>query len=116
MAARFQLTLFFRELTWLPQLPSLYLLGTAKADSTVHSRIRCSGNLFTEPFPSNGRLFLLIKKLLPRNERHFYLFLVRCLDTNIVSEPFATNGCFSDPTVLALNKYATILTILNLTV
>jgi hypothetical protein len=32
----------------------------------------------------------------------------RCLETNVVSEPFASNGCFSGSTVLALNKYATI--------
>jgi hypothetical protein len=32
----------------------------------------------------------------------------RCLETKVVSEPFASNGCFSGSTVLALNKYATI--------
>jgi hypothetical protein len=34
-----------------------------------HSQIHCSGNVFTEPFPSSGRLFLLIKNLLPSNRR-----------------------------------------------
>jgi hypothetical protein len=29
--------------------------------NTVKSRIHCCGNVFTEPFPSSGRLFLLIK-------------------------------------------------------
>jgi hypothetical protein len=35
--------------------------------------------------------------------------LSRCLETNVVSEPFASNGCFSGSTVLVLRKYATIL-------
>jgi hypothetical protein len=30
-----------------------------------------------------------------------------CLETNVISEPFASNGCFSDSTVFALSKYAT---------
>jgi hypothetical protein len=33
----------------------------------------------------------------------------RCLETHVVSEPSPSNGCFSDSTVLALSKYATIL-------
>jgi hypothetical protein len=33
----------------------------------------------------------------------------RCLETNVVSEPFASNRCFSGSTVLALSKYGTIL-------
>jgi hypothetical protein len=36
------------------------------------------------------------------------LFRGRCLETNVVSEPFASNSCFSGPTVLALTKYVTI--------
>jgi hypothetical protein len=32
----------------------------------------------------------------------------RCLETNVVSEPFASNGCFSGSTVLAFSQYATI--------
>jgi hypothetical protein len=31
-----------------------------------------------------------------------------CLERNVVSEPFISNGCFSLSTVLALNRYATI--------
>jgi hypothetical protein len=31
-------------------------------------RIRCRGNVFTEPFPSSGCLFLLIKTRLPSNQ------------------------------------------------
>jgi hypothetical protein len=30
----------------------------------------------------------------------------RCLETNVVSEPFASNDYLSGSTVLALNKYA----------
>jgi hypothetical protein len=67
-------------------------------------RIHCRKNVFTEPFPSSGRLFLLIKNLLPRNGRRSVLFRGRCLEANVVSEPFARNGCFSGYTVLALNK------------
>jgi hypothetical protein len=36
------------------------------------------------------------------------LFRGRCLETNIVSESFARNGCFSGSIVLALNKYSII--------
>jgi hypothetical protein len=32
----------------------------------------------------------------------------RCPETNVVSEPFASNGCFSGSAVLALSEYATI--------
>jgi hypothetical protein len=32
----------------------------------------------------------------------------RCLETNVVSEPFASNVYFSGSTVFALRKYATI--------
>jgi hypothetical protein len=51
-------------------LSSLYLLGTSRAD-TVHSRMRtrCRGKVFTEQFPSSGRLFLFIKNLLLSNGR-----------------------------------------------
>jgi hypothetical protein len=35
------------------------------------------------------------------------LFRGRCLETNVVSEPFAGNGCSCGTTVLALSKYAT---------
>jgi hypothetical protein len=31
-----------------------------------------------------------------------------CLETNVVSEPFTSNGCFSGSTVLVLCKYATV--------
>jgi hypothetical protein len=31
-----------------------------------------------------------------------------CLQTNVVSEAFANNSCFSGSTVLALSKYATV--------
>jgi hypothetical protein len=61
------------------------------------------GNLLNEPFPSSGHLFLLIKNLLPNN-RHRYVVFYRCLETNVVLEPFAGNGCFSGSTVLALEK------------
>jgi hypothetical protein len=33
----------------------------------------------------------------------------RCLEMNVVAEPFASKGCFSGSTVLALSKYDTIL-------
>jgi hypothetical protein len=36
------------------------------------------------------------------------LFRGSCLETNVVSEPFAGNGCFSGLAVLAFRKYATI--------
>jgi hypothetical protein len=71
-------------------------------------RIRCRGNVFTEPFPSSGRLFLFIKNLLPSNGCRSVVFRGRCLERNVVSEPFASNGCFSDSTVLAWSKYATV--------
>jgi hypothetical protein len=72
-----------------------------RIDNTVHSRMRihCCRNLFTEPFPSSGRLFLLricylatdfislsVLRLLPRNKicfravRSQRLFL--CLHTS----------------------------------
>jgi hypothetical protein len=35
---------------------------------------RCRGNVFNEPFPSSGRLFLLIEKLLPGNSRSVVCF------------------------------------------
>jgi hypothetical protein len=34
---------------------------------------RFRGNMFTEPFLSTGRLFLLIKNLLPNNERRSFV-------------------------------------------
>jgi hypothetical protein len=79
--------------------PAVFLI-TAHVDNSFRSRtlIRCRGNVFTEPFSSSGRLFLLIKNLLPNNDVRG-----RCLETN-VSEPFASNGCFSGSTVLALSK------------
>jgi hypothetical protein len=40
-----------------------------------HMRIRCSGNLFTESFPSSGCLFLLIKNLLPSDGRRSVVWL-----------------------------------------
>jgi hypothetical protein len=45
---------------------------------------------------------LLIKNLLPSYKR--------CLEADVVAELFVGNGCFSDSTILALSKYATILT------
>jgi hypothetical protein len=42
----------------------------ACADTTIHSHIRCHANVLTEPFPISGRLFLLIKNLLPSNNHH----------------------------------------------
>jgi hypothetical protein len=65
--------------------------------------IRCRGNVFTY---SNGRLFMLIKNLLTLFR---CLFLGRCLEPNVVSEPFASNGSFSGSTVLLLSKYVKIL-------
>jgi hypothetical protein len=63
MAASFQLTPFFThsliELTWLPQF-------SHRSFSYVK---RFRGNMFTEPFPSSDRLFLLITNLLPCNGR-----------------------------------------------
>jgi hypothetical protein len=35
------------------------------------------------------------------------MFHGRRLETNVVSEPFASSGCFSNFTVFALSKYAT---------
>jgi hypothetical protein len=58
MAAPFQLTL-------LPQLCSLQLLGTDRVDNTVYYRIRCRGNVF----PTSVRLFLLVKNMLHSNGR-----------------------------------------------
>jgi hypothetical protein len=37
-------------------------------------RIRYRVNVFTEPFPSSGRLFLLIKNLLPSNGRFSFVY------------------------------------------
>jgi hypothetical protein len=41
-------------------------------------------------------------------QRLFVSFRGRCIETNVVSEPYASNGCFSGYTVLALSKYAII--------
>jgi hypothetical protein len=38
-------------------------------DNTVHSRMLLPRKVFTEPFPSSGLLFFLIKNLLPSNGR-----------------------------------------------
>jgi hypothetical protein len=56
------------ELSWSPQLSFLQLLGTDRADNNVLVSL-FRGNVFTKPFPSSGRLFLLIKNLLPSNGR-----------------------------------------------
>jgi hypothetical protein len=72
-------------------------------------RICCRGNVFTNPFPSSGRIFLLIKNLLRRSGRRSVVCFF-CLETNVVSEPFASNGCFYRFTILALSKYVTMLT------
>jgi hypothetical protein len=39
-----------------------------------HSRICCHRDVFTEPFPSSGRLYLLIKNLLPSDGRFPVVF------------------------------------------
>jgi hypothetical protein len=49
-------------------------------------------NVFTEPFPKSDRLFLRICCL---TSNVLFLFGGRCLETNVVSEPFDNNGCFS---------------------
>jgi hypothetical protein len=50
-------------------------------------------------FSSKGHLFLLINNLLRS----------RCIETKVLSEPFASNSRFSGSTVAALSKYARIL-------
>jgi hypothetical protein len=45
---------------------------------------------------------------LPSNGCFSRLIRSRCLQTNVVSEQFAINGCFFGSTVLALRKCATI--------
>jgi hypothetical protein len=59
----------------------------SRVNNTVHSRIRCSGNVFTEPFPNSALLFLFIKNVLPSNGRYFFVIRGRCLENNAVSEP-----------------------------
>jgi hypothetical protein len=91
-AAPFQLPLFFTgsrtELTWLPD----FLPYNSSARTTVENAI-----------PNNTSIVACVSvaagMCLPSC----------CLETNVVSEPFANNGCFCDSTVLDLNKYATIL-------
>jgi hypothetical protein len=63
-------------------------------------RICCRGNVFTDPFASSDRVF----RCPPRG---------RCLEMNVILEPFASNGCFSGFTVLTSNKYDTICTYEN---
>jgi hypothetical protein len=41
--------------------------------------------MFTEPFPSNGRLFLLIKNLLPSNGRQLYSIFYRRTTRHIIT-------------------------------
>jgi hypothetical protein len=92
----------FRRLT--DQALTLALACNILARTTYKTPfLCCRGNVFTEPFPSSGRLFLLIKTLF------CCLFTGRCLEMKVVSEPFTSSGCFSDSTVLALSKYALIL-------
>jgi hypothetical protein len=61
---------------------------------------RFRGDVFIETFPKSGRLFLLIKNLLPSNGRLSLFIRGRCQETNAVSEPFASNGFFSGSTLL----------------
>jgi hypothetical protein len=49
------------------------------------------------------RLWLLSYCCLSRS------FRCRCLETNVVSEPFPSNSSFSSSTVIAFSKYATLL-------
>jgi hypothetical protein len=60
--------------------------------------------------PGYGRMYLLKSVAQQRMLFHF-LFRGRCLETN-VSEPFTSSDCFSGSTVIALNKYATILSLI----
>jgi hypothetical protein len=45
-------------------------------------RIRCGGEVFTEPFPSNGRLSFLLKSVAYQRMLVHYLFHGRCLRHN----------------------------------
>jgi hypothetical protein len=66
MAAPFQQTLPYRtDLA----APLVFLLTTrhGPTDNTIHLHIHCQGNVFTELFPTSGRLFSLIRNLLPSN-------------------------------------------------
>jgi hypothetical protein len=80
------LTHFRTEQARLPQLSSLQPLCTAPVGNTV----------------SNGTSIVACVSIAAGT----YL-QSRCLETNVVSEPFACNFCLSDSTVLALSKYAT---------
>jgi hypothetical protein len=51
---------------------------------------------------------------LPSNIFLSRLFCGCCLEMNVVSESFTSNGCFSGSAILALSKYATIHTVPNL--
>jgi hypothetical protein len=62
----------------------------AHENSTVLSRMR--RNMFTEPFSSSSRLFSLIKNLLPSNGFRPVVFHGRCLEMNVFSKLFASNG------------------------
>jgi hypothetical protein len=58
------------EPTWLPQLPSFYNSSARTAQTTPFSYAnRFRWNVFTQPFPSKGRILLLIKNLLPSKGR-----------------------------------------------
>jgi hypothetical protein len=70
------------------QLYSLQPLCTDQAENTVFN------STFIAPYVSTASRTCLWS---------------RCLETNVVSEPFTSNGCFSGSTVLALSKYVTIL-------
>jgi hypothetical protein len=60
-----------RECTWCPNcLPYNSSAWPTQATPFLCCMcIRCHGNVFTEPLPSRGCLFLLIKNLLPSNGR-----------------------------------------------
>jgi hypothetical protein len=59
------------ELTWLP--PNVFLITSLQGPRRQHRSFsyanRFRRNVYTEPFPSNGRLFLLIMNQLPSNGR-----------------------------------------------
>jgi hypothetical protein len=54
------------ELTWLSQLSSLLLLGTARADNTVHSRMLTVSAAMCSCHPATGCVTPFIKKRLPQ--------------------------------------------------
>jgi hypothetical protein len=63
------LPVFYSPTDWALTLSLAYISArtTQKTPFLSSMRIRCSGDVVTEPFPSSGRLFLFIKNLLPSN-------------------------------------------------